>query len=270
MNKFYSFWFRKYQDESYEIQKKMSYLFFFAIITLLIIISLALYSIFFGIFNSWQLWADIIGSIGLIMILIFIKRGHPKKAVYTFIIVITLFTWHFIFQDWISDRIRTLSRLNEMITLILVSIMLLGLFATQRRQIIIHTIIGNILVITHFIILMHKYYPEGDSEAFWHIFLGLVTINTCFIGSILIYTLSHNLMKLLIIADKEKIDALTQVVDEFIPICSNCKAIRQDDDNWKTIEDYITDKSKSVKISHGLCPTCAKKLYPFLEEKPDK
>ncbi len=221
---------------------------------------------FFGIFHWWQLWGDITSLIGLILLLSFIKRGHPKWAIYSCTIIITSFFWHYIIQDLYSDRIRTLSRLFEMICLILVTTMLFGLFAIQRRQIIIHNIIGNLLIICHFIVLMYKFYPEGNSEAFWYIFLGLLTVNVSFIGSILIYTLSHNLMNLLIQADKEKINALAQVVDEFLPICANCKAIRQDDGSWKTIEEYITGKSKDVKFSHGLCLTCAKKLYPDLEK----
>ena len=55
----------------------------------------------------------------------------------------------------------------------------------------------------------------------------------------------------------------------FVPICASCKSIRQDDRTWIVIEKYIMDRT-GVKFSHGICPTCAKKLYPDLnlfEEK---
>jgi len=47
----------------------------------------------------------------------------------------------------------------------------------------------------------------------------------------------------------------------FLPICANCKKIREDDNSWTPIEEYIRDHSET-EFSHGICPECAKKLYP--------
>lgn len=47
----------------------------------------------------------------------------------------------------------------------------------------------------------------------------------------------------------------------FLPLCSNCKNIRDDKGYWKRIEAYIQEHSYA-EISHGICPQCAKKLYP--------
>ena len=49
-------------------------------------------------------------------------------------------------------------------------------------------------------------------------------------------------------------DALTRVLDDFLPICSHCKAIRRGDE-WVQLESYVTGHTKT-KFSHGLCPTC--------------
>jgi ABC-type glycerol-3-phosphate transport system permease component len=46
-----------------------------------------------------------------------------------------------------------------------------------------------------------------------------------------------------------------------LPICSSCKKIRDDQGYWNQIEVYISGHS-TAKFSHGLCPECAKKLYP--------
>lgn len=46
-----------------------------------------------------------------------------------------------------------------------------------------------------------------------------------------------------------------------LPICANCKKIRDDKGYWSQIESYITKHSDAV-FSHGICPECAKKLYP--------
>lgn len=47
----------------------------------------------------------------------------------------------------------------------------------------------------------------------------------------------------------------------FLPICASCKKIRDDKGYWNHIEKYISDHS-DVQFSHGICPECAKKLYP--------
>ena len=47
----------------------------------------------------------------------------------------------------------------------------------------------------------------------------------------------------------------------FIPICANCHNIRNDEGFWEKIEQYIQDRTEA-QFSHGICPDCAKKLYP--------
>jgi PAS domain-containing protein len=46
-----------------------------------------------------------------------------------------------------------------------------------------------------------------------------------------------------------------------LPICANCKKIRNDEGYWDQVEDYITDHSEA-EFSHSLCPDCARELYP--------
>ena len=45
-----------------------------------------------------------------------------------------------------------------------------------------------------------------------------------------------------------------------LPICANCKKIRDDKGYWNQIEAYIRDRS-DAEFSHGICPDCAKKVY---------
>ena len=55
-----------------------------------------------------------------------------------------------------------------------------------------------------------------------------------------------------------------------IPICTNCKKIRDDQGFWNTVEVYLSQKS-DVRLSHSVCPECAKKLYGDKEwYKPGK
>jgi PAS domain S-box-containing protein len=69
-------------------------------------------------------------------------------------------------------------------------------------------------------------------------------------------------------AEREKLitqlqDALADVklLSGLVPICANCKKIRDDQGYWTQIESYIQDRS-DAKFSHSICPDCAAKLYP--------
>jgi PAS domain S-box-containing protein len=46
-----------------------------------------------------------------------------------------------------------------------------------------------------------------------------------------------------------------------VPICANCKKIRDDKGYWTQVEAYIQERSEA-RFSHGICPDCAQKLYP--------
>ncbi len=45
-----------------------------------------------------------------------------------------------------------------------------------------------------------------------------------------------------------------------LPICSECKKIRDDKGYWNQIEGYIETHSDAL-FSHGICPGCMDKLY---------
>ena len=47
---------------------------------------------------------------------------------------------------------------------------------------------------------------------------------------------------------------------EFPMICASCKRVRVDD-TWVAIEHTAINQSMGLKLSHGICPQCAKKLY---------
>ncbi len=46
-----------------------------------------------------------------------------------------------------------------------------------------------------------------------------------------------------------------------IPICAACKKVRDDEGYWQEVEVYVHDHTQA-QFSHGLCPSCAHKLYP--------
>ncbi len=50
-----------------------------------------------------------------------------------------------------------------------------------------------------------------------------------------------------------------------IPICTECKKIRDDKGYWNQVDSYIK-KHLEVEFSHSICPECSKKLYPEYQE----
>jgi PAS domain S-box-containing protein len=46
-----------------------------------------------------------------------------------------------------------------------------------------------------------------------------------------------------------------------LPICMNCKKIRDDEGAWTKLEIYIREHT-SADFSHGICETCAGEIYP--------
>ncbi|MFC1556127.1 DUF3365 domain-containing protein, partial [candidate division KSB1 bacterium] len=59
-----------------------------------------------------------------------------------------------------------------------------------------------------------------------------------------------------------------KTLKDFIPICVECKNIRNDEGYWEQVELYITKQTGSA-FSHGICPNCTEKLYPGLNDKKD-
>jgi diguanylate cyclase (GGDEF)-like protein len=69
-------------------------------------------------------------------------------------------------------------------------------------------------------------------------------------------------------ANERLSQALTEVqtLQGFIPICARCKRIRDDHGYWDQVEDYISRHSSAV-FSHGVCPDCAKVLFPQIHPR---
>ncbi|MFC3748515.1 hypothetical protein [Paenibacillus sp. GCM10012306] len=54
--------------------------------------------------------------------------------------------------------------------------------------------------------------------------------------------------------------ALKQAL-KFIPICASCKSIRNDQEEWLTIERFL-QLQLHVQFTHDICPECVRQLYP--------
>jgi PAS domain S-box-containing protein len=67
-----------------------------------------------------------------------------------------------------------------------------------------------------------------------------------------------------LIAGLQKTLAEVKTPSGMLPICASCKRIRDDQGYWQQIESYISAHSETV-FSHGVCPDCARVLYPGLK-----
>lgn len=54
-----------------------------------------------------------------------------------------------------------------------------------------------------------------------------------------------------------------------IPICMHCRKIRQDDEAWAILEDYI-ERHSDARFSHGICPECRTTYYPSIDFDSEK
>jgi hypothetical protein len=59
------------------------------------------------------------------------------------------------------------------------------------------------------------------------------------------------------------LEALAEVkaLSGLLPICAQCKKIRDDTGYWNQLESYLTTHSQA-QFTHGICPDCAKVLFP--------
>ncbi len=52
-----------------------------------------------------------------------------------------------------------------------------------------------------------------------------------------------------------------KILEGILPVCSFCKKIRDENNEWQAIEHYISSHSQA-EFTHGFCPDCVKKHYP--------
>jgi len=64
-----------------------------------------------------------------------------------------------------------------------------------------------------------------------------------------------------LITDLQQALDRVKVLSGLIPICSHCKAVRDDKGYWQQVDAFMREHS-DAKLSHAICPDCAQKLMP--------
>ena len=97
------------------------------------------------------------------------------------------------------------------------------------------------------------YYVFGDAPTSYSQRLGEIVIEL----SIFIIVMAIQVVLLKVLYKR------IRILEGFIPICANCKKIRNEENQWERMEKYIEEHSLS-EFSHSICPDCIKELYPDL------
>jgi hypothetical protein len=72
-----------------------------------------------------------------------------------------------------------------------------------------------------------------------------------------------------LILELQKALSEVKTLSGLLPFCASCKKVRDDKGYWRQVETYIHQHT-NAKVTHGICPDCAKKLYgEFLEDKSE-
>ena len=63
-------------------------------------------------------------------------------------------------------------------------------------------------------------------------------------------------------------EALTHIkqLKGLLPICMYCKKIRNDENYWQQVEEYLAEHTEA-DFSHSICPECMEKNYPEYMER---
>ncbi len=63
--------------------------------------------------------------------------------------------------------------------------------------------------------------------------------------------------------NKELSEALAHIkqLKGILPICMHCKKIRNDENYWQQVEEYVAEHT-DADFSHSICPECLEKHYP--------
>ncbi|MBK7293990.1 MAG: hypothetical protein IPI84_09520 [Holophagaceae bacterium] len=59
----------------------------------------------------------------------------------------------------------------------------------------------------------------------------------------------------------ERLLAEVKTLGGMLPICSHCKKIRDDKGYWNQLEAYLNEHTEA-EFTHGICPDCAKEVFP--------
>ncbi|MES2639582.1 MAG: PAS domain S-box protein [Myxococcota bacterium] len=71
-----------------------------------------------------------------------------------------------------------------------------------------------------------------------------------------------------LVAELQKALAEVKTLRDILPTCSYCTRIRDEDDNWQSVEVYVSTHT-NARFSHGVCPTCYQEIVSRMNGEPE-
>lgn len=85
-------------------------------------------------------------------------------------------------------------------------------------------------------------------------------------AALLARTLRYAIERQRLMLELQRALAEIKTLNGLLPICANCKKIRDDKGYWTRLEKYIEARS-GAQFTHGICPECIKALYPDMTDR---
>jgi K+-sensing histidine kinase KdpD len=64
-----------------------------------------------------------------------------------------------------------------------------------------------------------------------------------------------------LIDELREANARIKTLSDVLPLCPHCKRVRASEARWQSLEEYL-DEAPDLRVSHALCPQCARRVYP--------
>ncbi|MCG8615281.1 MAG: hypothetical protein MI802_03630 [Desulfobacterales bacterium] len=127
-------------------------------------------------------------------------------------------------------------------------VVLISLWSRNKRMPIYMAVVGSVFTIIGFLIS-----PAGGE--FWQVITNrLLALFAVWVTAVL------GIQRMSIYDEKEAALQEVKQLSGLLPICSQCKKIRDDRGYWNNLEAYIETHS-DVFFSHSLCMDCSDELY---------
>lgn len=169
--------------------------------------------------------------------------------------------------------VQTSTGFNSFYLLLLCSLVFTAMFGNRKTLIAAAIYYIGLVIVLHF--MASQEIPHGNefnlisgtlNMIIALVIIGCISYMNATITKTALQQTQNELDKNIELNDllRDKVEKRTeevQVLKGLLPICASCKKIRDDNGYWNQIECYIQAHSQA-EFSHGICPECAKKLYP--------
>ena len=168
---------------------------------------------------TWIFLGDSILLLALCLSLISITKHKPKLATNFFLGTYVNVFFTFCIADYFFPDVQMLEEILITTLVLIVALNVFSVMVLERNHLILHGLMCNLCVILHYLYILWKS-EATKPEQFELLISSLLLLNLSIFLAWNVYNSYHNL-----ILSTEEGNKLIKVIEGFIPICANCKAI---------------------------------------------